>query len=426
MRNSRLNLVIEINLLFILFLSVLLQGAVADIYWYPVGLLVMVTFCASLLGWEQGRVAPPRLSGLEPYLIVWISLMIISAAASPHRGMSTFALERLMVSLLFFYLMLWHFQGRTKERVMVWSIFFIPVLFSLLGIGAHFSKTPDFWIFPDNTSYVRGTMINHNNFAALIILAFFLGAGLIMSLRRKAREFLSEDLARRALLSIPLLVLLLALAFSLSRGGWIACLLAALGLAAWVVIGSRNKRVRNYLIPVFAIILLAVTLSLGMERKALSARAKTLNEFFVDPASGLSLAGRTMLWESAWDMVKDHPGLGIGPGAFWAEYPRYRVLGELHGENHAHNDLLQLAAESGTPSALAFLALLLKGFAICRNNYRRKMDRFERRVSLGIVFGIFGFLFQDLFDFHFHIPALTYYFLALCAFLLKPREEDRE
>ena len=51
------------------------------------------------------------------------------------------------------------------------------------------------------------------------------------------------------------------------------------------------------------------------------------------------------------------------------------------------------------------------------------MGRFNRRVSIGILMGMLGFIVQDQFDFHFYIPGLDYYFLALAAVLLKPRGE---
>lgn len=422
---SRISGLLEIILLLIIFIAILLQGAVADIYWYPVGLLIIITFGISLFSWEQGWIGPPRIIGLETYVLAWIAIMVLSGLVSAHRWITVFALERFLVSLLFFYLVLWHFQSKTREKILLWALFLFPVLISILSLIFYFARKGKFWIFPDQTKCVCGTLISHNNFAGLIILCFFLGVGLMMSLRRKSREFKSEEIAKRALLALPLLILLLALAFSLSRGGWVSFALTSFSFIIWLAKASRRKKFKTYGMMILGIVLLGIILSLILERKALQNRARTLNEFLADPKSGLTITGRTMLWQSTLNMIKDHPGMGIGTGAFWAEYPQYRIPGELHGESHSHNDLLQLTAESGIPASLIFLVLLFKALRIWLNNYREQMGRFARRVSVGIIFGLCGFFFQDQFDFHFHIPGLVYYFLALSAFLLKPGAKDQ-
>ncbi len=426
MLKSRVNALIEIVLLLIISLSLFLQGAVAEWYWYPLGLLILIAFGVSLLGWEQGWISGLRLTGMEPYFIAWAALMIISGLFSPHRWSSVFALERYLAGLLFFYLMLWYFRDKMREKILLWFLFALPVAISLIGLGMFLTRQKSIGILPDNLSAVSGTLVNHNNFAGLVILGFFLGLGLMMSLSRKSKEFDSEDIARRVILSFPLLLLLLALTFSLSRSGWISFFLSALAYSLWLALGPRRKRIRIYLAMLLGVILATIILSLTLNRDVLGLRAGTLNDFLDNPASGLTFSGRKMLWQSTLLMIRDHPLLGIGPGAFWAEYPQYRRFGEFHGESHSHNDLLQLAAESGVPSALVLVLLLIKAFRVWLKNYRRGMNRFQRRVSIGIIFGILGFFLQDQFDFHFHIPGLTYYFLALSAFLLKTDPGERQ
>lgn len=417
---SRLRTLIEAVLILIILSAILLQGAVAKVYWYPLAILIVICFGLSLLGWELGFIPRPRLTGLEPYLLVWISIIILSGILSPHRWASVFALERILISTLFFYLILWHFENRTREKVLLWCLFAYPVLVSILGIGLYFFKKPGTGIIPDNIKNVSGTFINHNNFAGLVILSIFLGIGLMMA-RRIKRESLSEDIAQRVLFTFPLLILLLALAFSLSRSGWLAFLITIIAFFLYMALGSRAKKLKAYFSIILITVLLGLVISLILERDTLRDRAKPLNEFFTDPESGLDITGRKMLWQSTINMIKAHPFLGIGPGGFWAEYPGYRILGEQHGESHSHNDLLQLTAETGIPSSLLFLFILIQGFRVYLRNYRKEMSGFERRVSIGIIFGIIGFLIHDQVDFHFHIPGLVYYFLALTAFLLKPR-----
>jgi O-antigen ligase len=414
------SLFIEINLLLIVFLSLLLSGAVKDIYWYPIGIWIVIVFCFSLFAWEKGLIAGPGFVGMEPYFLAFLVWMILSGALSDHRWMSTFALERLIAALLFFYLMLWHFRSKQREKAMLWSLFVFPALISLSGIILFLSNKTAFPPFFNQQTGLSGTFVNRNNFAGLVILGFFLGAGLIMSLHKVRNGFLSEGIARLAILSIPLIVLLIALGFSLSRGGWVAFSLSGAGFLLWLGLRSHRKKFKNYLALTLLVILAGIILTVLLRKSAVKERALSMNALFKDPASGLTLIGRKMIWKNTLAMIKEHPFFGVGPGNFGLEYPHHREPGDFYGERHAHNDLMQLAAEGGIPVALLALFILAKAFIIWRAKYRQEESRFRKRASIGIVFGMLGFLLQDQVDFHFYIPGLALYFLALAAFLIKP------
>lgn len=422
--NPKVNLFLEISLILVISAAVLLHGGVADIYWYPIAISIVALFCASVFSWERGLIQGPKAAGVEIYFIALLALMILSALSSPHRWMSVSGAERLLVAVLFFYLMLWHFQSRRSEKILLWSLFAFPAAICLIATLFFLSKKPGFFPFLYNEKAVNATFVNHNNFAGLVILAFFLGLGLVMGLRRTQGEFRSELLARMAIISIPLIALLLGLAFSLSRSGWAAFAVAGAGFLAWLIYRSSRRKMKTYLGLTVTVIGVALLVGLLLAGDMLKERANTLQVFFQDPSSGLTLSGRRMIWRSTLGMIKDHPLLGIGPGNYWLEYPRYRNPGDFWGEYHAHNDLLQATAEGGIAAPVLVLLLFGSAYGIWRKNYRREMSRFQRRVSMGIVMGMLGFLAQDQIDFHFYIPGLAYYFLALAAFLVRPRGEN--
>lgn len=421
--NPFISLVLEIGLILVILASILLRGAVADIFWYPTALLVGMIFCASLLCWELGLLKGPRLTGLEIYFLIWLILLILSGIVSSHAWMSLYAIERGIVGLIFFFLMLWHFSDRQREKVLLWFLFGLPAFITLISLMFFLSKRPARFPFMAGPHYVQGTLVNHNNYAGMVILGFFLGLGLVMAMRKKEGEFRSELIARVAILGIPLVVLLLGLGFSLSRSGWVAFVFSVLIFFIWLGWFSRKKISRNYLALVLVIAISAVGLSVLLGKNLVKNRAVSLSGFFKDPASGLTLSGREMIWKSTLGMIRDHPLLGIGPGNYWLEYPHYRSPGDFWGEHHAHNDFLQMTAEAGVFASFLMLWLLFAAWQVWRGNYQ-KMTRFQRRVSIGIVLGMFGFLLQDQFDFHFYIPGLAYYFLALAAFLVRPRSES--
>ena len=424
--NPRISFFIEINLLLIIFASLLLRGAVTDCYWYPVGIWIITIFCFSIFCWDRGYIAPPRLMGLELLLLVWLFFIIAASAFSNHRWESLLAMERLFSGLIFFYLVLWNFQDRRREKVMIWAMFAFPVAICLPGLVFFLSKKNLFFPFVNDFGSFCGTFVNHNNFAGLIILGFFLGVGLLMALKKKGAEFRSELWARWAILSIPLIVLLVSLQLSMSRSGWVALFAAGAGFLVWLGLRSNRKKFRNYFAVTLLVLALGIIVSMAVGKSLITSRLLTLGEFFKDPSSGLTLTGRKMIWISTLGMIRDHPGLGIGPGNYWLEYPHYRSPGDFYGEHHAHNDLLQLAAESGILSALMMILIFIAGFQLWQKNYKLEMTQFQHRISIGIVFGMLGFLIQDQGDFHFYIPGLAYYFLALAAFLVKPRRNRHD
>jgi O-antigen ligase len=87
-------------------------------------------------------------------------------------------------------------------------------------------------------------------------------------------------------------------------------------------------------------------------------------------------APRSLIWDVALQYVSASPALGVGPG-------RTKVALAILDTNHAHNNLIQVATETGIPSACLYLImtgvlLMLPAFALFR----------ERRVflpTLGIL-----------------------------------------
>jgi O-antigen ligase/tetratricopeptide (TPR) repeat protein len=426
MRPWQWNRLLELNLLLLIFAALLLQGAVLESDWLPIGLWIFGLFCLSLYGWQKGHLAPPSLTGLEPYLAAWLLMVILSAFWSEHRWPALFALEKTLIAVIFFYLMVWHFAEPASRRTLLWSLFSMLVFISLVGAGAYLTKTRLFFPFPDNTAFVRGSIYSPNNFAGLANLGLFLGFGLVMALKRKRSEIPSESISRRALLSIPIVIVLVALGLSLSRGGWVAFYLSGLGLVLWLGLHSRSRKFRNYTFLVIAIAVLGTFLTVFFDEIPVLREARSLKKYFMASPQELSLDTRALVWKSSLQMAREHPFAGVGPGAFGLEFPKYRYPEVAQGTRHSYNDLIELAAESGLPAAALLLALLLKGFFIWMKRCQREMDRFERRVSLGIGFGLLAFFLQDMLDFHFQIPGLVYYFLALSAFLLRPRKARQD
>jgi len=135
-----------------------------------------------------------------------------------------------------------------------------------------------------------------------------------------------------------------------------------------------------------------------------------------------TLAGRALASLTAAEMFRDAPVFGVGPGGFAWDYFPYRLRvdrkwPELRGlaqENfgEAHNDHIQLLAETGVPGYLLYLAVLVVLGAISfRDAGDDERSRFTRLVALPTAVTIF-ILGIALFPLHVAVARIALLFIA--------------
>src|SRR6185503_21124538 len=124
--------------------------------------------------------------------------------------------------------------------------------------------------------------------------------------------------------------------------------------------------------------------------------------------------GRAHFWSVTIDIIKTHPILGVGLGAFSVVYTGYDSRNGLLRLEQVHNDYLQVLSDGGIVGAalgLFFLVSLFRmGFA-----RRESQDVFRRGVATGALAGCFAVLVHSFFDFTLHTPSNTLLFLILGA-----------
>jgi O-antigen ligase len=182
----------------------------------------------------------------------------------------------------------------------------------------------------------------------------------------------------RALALLALLVGLAALVVTQSRGA----LLAVLGAAA-LLAGLDWIATRRWWLPA----LLALALGLGLLVGPSVARALPPPP----PEERLTLAGRLPIWGATLRMLGRAPLSGVGLGNFQAVMARDKpdVLPRAPGAaSHAHQLLLQVAADLGLAGLAAFTALyalsLRAAYRAWRHGERLGMGLFGALVAAGL------------------------------------------
>jgi O-antigen ligase len=130
---------------------------------------------------------------------------------------------------------------------------------------------------------------------------------------------------------------------------------------------------------------------------------KSFGEDYPTLYSSLFLS-RIEIWRMASRVVREHPWLGVGPGNYTAVMrPRLTYNQPDTWSTHAHHMLLHTAAESGVPSAIAFLLIwyyaLRWAFAACARDH-------IGMLAFGVVGALFAFFVRGLID-HFLIGFVT-------------------
>ncbi|MGQ9585022.1 MAG: O-antigen ligase family protein [Anaerolineae bacterium] len=191
-------------------------------------------------------------------------------------------------------------------------------------------------------------------------------------------------------------VILLGLYLTFSRGAWL------LGLpVAFLVMGALGGR-RTWLGALGVLVVMAVALVPFLDTSRL------LSLF--DLQSGTAFF-RLRLWESTWNMILDHPVLGVGPDNFLYLYRTRYVLPNAWEElnlSHPHNLVLDFWSRIGL-LGLAALALTVgaffrKAFSL----WRRAADADTRTLALGLMGSLAGALAHGLIDNAFFLVDLAF------------------
>jgi len=205
------------------------------------------------------------------------------------------------------------------------------------------------------TKRVFATFALPNTLAAYLLLLLPTSLALATAARKPA--------VKGILLAVTTLVFL-GLFLTFSKGGWLAggvvllIFLAwrgrAWGRRSWVILGS---------VALMALASLGVALwSSPYLRSRMASMGGEL--------SG-SAQVRRQYWAAGWSMWQAHPVLGIGPGNFANHYMQHKVP-EAEEVKQAHNDYVQLLAESGPFAVLGYIAFWMLIILGSLRNLRRK------------------------------------------------------
>lgn len=114
-------------------------------------------------------------------------------------------------------------------------------------------------------------------------------------------------------------------------------------------------------------------------------------------------SGRGYIWEKTIPLIKEHPLFGTGPDSFAMYFPNTDYLNLYHAGfsneiiSKPHSIYLQIAAQTGIPSLIAFIAFfVMYVISSIRLYYKRSLKDYEVQIAVGILTGTFGYMISCL------------------------------
>lgn len=341
-------------------------------------------------------------------ILLWTA---ITAAASAHVPTAAFAFLTAASAAALFVAAVW--SAKRYPVVLLLAV----LLPSAINAGLAIVQELKIWneIAPYELRDVHtgtiGLLGNPNDVGSYLVPGLIVAAAWFLAAKR---------VAHRLLLAPVVLLILGGIAASRTRGAILGAVvgLAALAIARWRVAGAIR------------IGALAVIGALGV-----AFFAPQLFERFSQTPVELLLSGRIIAFAAAWRMFTDSPLLGVGPGCFeyayfdYASrvYPtviEYSVAGRQSMFGEAHNDHLQIAAETGLIGWLLFAASLVTVGAASRFKIADDApvrERFARLCGAALVAALAALA---LFQFPLYLAAPLSAFVCTAAIVVSWTEDE--
>ncbi|HEV2829701.1 MAG TPA: O-antigen ligase family protein [Pyrinomonadaceae bacterium] len=347
--------------------------------------------------------------------------LISSLSFDPYS--TRFILVQLVALLIYFAAVLVFTDTPKRLRLLVRTIAVFGFFLAIFGLTQSFTS-PDkvYWMRELPQSQAFGPFINRHHFAGYMELALALPLGLVFTgAIEKEKKFIY--LFAAGLMAV-------ALVMTNSRGGIISLLAEILFLVATMGLRRRRHkkrsekrrlRIKSAAIKAGLALALVVALFGGVVllggEDALTRVVGSVNTD--DPTTG-----RAHFWSVTVEIIKTHPWLGTGLGAFGVVYTGFDSRNGIYRLEQAHNDYLQVLSDGGIIGAVIGLFFVVNLF---RMGFIRRdsRDDFRRGVATGAMAGCFAVLVHSFFDFTLHTPANALLFLVLAALAtMNGRVED--
>jgi len=312
-------------------------------------------------------------------LIVYAALSLVAAAFSRDQALS-FKDTRKLLLYVVIPILATAFTRREEIELMLYVLLgsgFINVAYS---IGYEIFKA-------DPGQRVEGFMGHYMTQAGLLVLFASLALAFLLFGRGKGRIVWGAGLVLSSY----------ALVLTMTRSGWI-------GMAvALCVVVYLWKPTMLLAVPVLAALFFVLSPQPVKDR--------VLSIF---SSRDFSNQARMEYWRAGIKIVEDYPLFGTGPDTVNVVFqnPKYGLDPRARQNVHLHNNILQIAAERGIATVLAWLAFIAVAFVSLARLLKKK-DALQTPLAAGALSALAAFFAAGFFEYNFGDSEVSTLLLVL-------------
>jgi putative inorganic carbon (hco3(-)) transporter len=337
----------------------------------PLGLVSLAGGVAVVLTSSAERSAKPYGSQM-PLLMTFLCLIVVSIIASqyPTYGWSNLPLY---ISWVMAYFLITR-AVNNERRFMFFYVLFLLFSFKMSQHGFRSWALSGFRFNKEGVSGAPGWFNNSGEVG--IQMCIFLP----MTLYFMSAGWSAWGWLRRTVMIVVVTTIVGTVVGSSSRGA----LIGAAVVLLWMLFRSRHKA-RGLL----AVAAVAAVVALVLPPQFYG----RLDQMGDDNSSQT----RLQYWAYGWELMKQHPLLGVGYFNWFPTYAAHLIaIGETRRPEICHNIFIQAGSELGFPGVVLLVALIIVTFVL---NFRtrkllagRSDGRFLTQLALGLDAGMIGYV----------------------------------
>jgi len=286
------------------------------------------------------------------------------------------------------------------------------IILGALQVSSPDATSSPWYLYDDtNLGAATGFFANANHMATLLVATLPFLAAVLASTRAEGRTNVQRYSAAVALVGGVVLVIVVGIALNGSLAG--AGLAVPVFLASLSIVFRRGRRALRWLLPVSALLLLVAVGLLATTPPGSSGSFRL--------GAATSVQSREQIASTSLNATKAFMPLGSGVGSFQSVYALHEDRDHLDPTtyvNHAHNDYLELALETGLPGMLLLLFFLIWwGRAAWRAWRVADGSPYAQAASIASA----AILVHSLVDFPLRTAAIGAVFAMCLAVLVRPR-----
>jgi len=348
-------------------------------------------------------------AGPDVSLLLFFVVALLSFSVSVYPYATKVALFELLSFVALLYLIINVLDEEREIFLMVYLLLGIAALISIIGILRSLNSTgiiASIWKYS-----AFSTFTNTSHFSAYIGMFIPISIALL---------FCEINPNGKLWIVFAFFLMMMALILSFDKGGIAQIVVAFFALFLFLGFSGLIRHKGERILFASVVILIAIFSLINASEIPHTFSVIFTSDF--GSSSDPTLWKRWLLWQDTIEMIKTRPLFGYGLGTFQFVYPRFqnpRLISLFESARFAHQEYLQIAAETGILGLGAFLWFLYAFFKIAIRSMRLQRKSVLQGIIVGGVASCCGVLAHNFYEFNFHIETITITFVVIVALVLK-------